>query len=156
RYGVMFRELTANESSAPRWGELVRGYRRLEARGEIRYGRFVAGVAGEQFALPEMIPLLRAGGESSSQLVELPATDPINLTGRIATGPRVPALPGHSISILNGALIFQTGEPKCPNSRAKRLLNLSRFEQKNGKGRGDRKNVGRLGRLGRLGLLDSV
>jgi ATP-dependent Lhr-like helicase len=109
RYGVMFRELTANESAAPRWGELVRVYRRLEARGEIRYGRFVAGVAGEQFALPEMIPLLRAGGESNSDLVELPATDPINLTGRIATGPRVPALPGHSIAIVNGAILSQTG-----------------------------------------------
>ena len=87
RYGVMFRELIANESAAPRWGELVRIYRRLEARGEIRYGRFVDGVAGEQFALPETIPLLRAGGESSAALVELPATDPINLTGRIMAGP---------------------------------------------------------------------
>ena len=103
RYGVMFRELIANDSAAPRWGELVRVYRRLEARGEIRYGRFVDGVAGEQFALPETIPLLRADGESSADLVELPATDPINLTGRIMTGSRVPALPGHSIAIVNGA-----------------------------------------------------
>jgi ATP-dependent helicase Lhr and Lhr-like helicase len=107
RYGVMFRELIANESAAPRWGELVRVYRRLEARGEIRYGRFIDGVAGEQFALPETIPLLRAGGESSSASIELPATDPINLTGRIFTGPRVPALPGHSIAIVNGALMPQ-------------------------------------------------
>jgi ATP-dependent helicase Lhr and Lhr-like helicase len=107
RYGVMFRELIANDSAAPRWGELVRIYRRLEARGEIRYGRFVDGVAGEQFALPETIPLLRAGGESISTLVELPATDPINLTGRIMVGPRVPALPGHSIAIVNGALTLQ-------------------------------------------------
>ena len=107
RYGVMFRELIANDSAAPRWGELVRIYRRLEARGEIRYGRFVDGVAGEQFALPETIPLLRAGGESSAELVELPATDPINLTGRIMAGPRVPALPGHSIAIVNGALKLQ-------------------------------------------------
>jgi ATP-dependent helicase Lhr and Lhr-like helicase len=107
RYGVMFRELIANESAAPRWGELVRTYRRLEARGEIRYGRFVDGVAGEQFALPETIPLLRAGGDSASATIELPATDPINLTGRILVGPRVPALPGHSISIVNGALMGQ-------------------------------------------------
>jgi ATP-dependent Lhr-like helicase len=104
RYGVMFRELIANESAAPRWGELVRIYRRMEARGEIRYGHFVNGVAGEQFALPEAVPLLRAGGESSGDPVELPATDPINLTGRIIAGPRVPALPGHSIAIVNGAL----------------------------------------------------
>jgi len=107
RYGVVFRELIANDSAAPRWGELVRVYRRLEARGEIRYGRFIHGVAGEQFALPETIPLLRAGGESGSALVELPATDPINLTGRIMAGPRVPALPGHSIAIQDGALKLQ-------------------------------------------------
>lgn len=107
RYGVMFRELIANDSAAPRWGELVRIYRRLEARGEIRYGRFVDGVAGEQFALPEAIPLLRASGESSAEPVELPATDPINLTGRIMEGPRVPALPGHSIAIVSGALQLQ-------------------------------------------------
>src|SRR5262249_19423962 len=56
RYGVMFRDLLANESAAPPWQELVRSYRRLEARGEIRGGRFVAGVAGEQYALPEAIP----------------------------------------------------------------------------------------------------
>jgi ATP-dependent Lhr-like helicase len=103
----MFRELIANDSAAPRWGELVRVYRRLEARGEIRYGRFVDGVAGEQFALPETIPLLRAGGESRHASVELPATDPINLTGRIMAGSRVPALPGHSIAIVNGALKLQ-------------------------------------------------
>jgi ATP-dependent Lhr-like helicase len=107
RYGVMFRELIANDSAAPRWGELVRIYRRLEARGDIRYGRFVDGVAGEQFALPETIPLLRAGGDSSPASVELPATDPINLTGRIMAGSRVPALPGHSIAIVNGALTPQ-------------------------------------------------
>jgi ATP-dependent Lhr-like helicase len=107
RYGVVFRELIANESAAPRWGDLVRIYRRLEARGEIRYGRFVDGVAGEQFGLPEVIPLLRAGGESSTGLVELPATDPINLTGRVMVGPRVPALPGYSIEIVDGELKLQ-------------------------------------------------
>jgi ATP-dependent Lhr-like helicase len=110
RYGVVFRELLANDAAAPRWGELIRVYRRLEARGEIRYGRFVDGVAGEQFALPETIPLLRAGGTSSA--VELPATDPINLTGRVMAGGRVPALPGHSIAIVNGAVQPQTA---CPN-----------------------------------------
>jgi ATP-dependent Lhr-like helicase len=105
RYGVMFRDLVANDAAAPRWGELVRVYRRLEARGEVRYGRFVDGVAGEQFALPETIPLLRAGGESSLAPVQLPATDPINLTGRVLVGPRVPALPGHSIALVNGAIV---------------------------------------------------
>ncbi|HXD87956.1 MAG TPA: DEAD/DEAH box helicase [Urbifossiella sp.] len=96
RYGVVFRELIANESASPRWGELIGHYRRLEARGEIRHGRFVAGVAGEQFALPEVIPLLRDRNDPDAEPLKLPATDPLNLTGRIA-GPRVPALPGHSI-----------------------------------------------------------
>jgi ATP-dependent Lhr-like helicase len=59
RYGVMFRDLLFNESAAPPWSSLVRTYRRLEARGEIRGGRFVAGVAGEQYALPEAITALR-------------------------------------------------------------------------------------------------
>jgi ATP-dependent Lhr-like helicase len=107
RYGVMFRDLIANDAAAPRWGELVRVYRRLEARGEVRYGRFIDGVSGEQFALPETISLLRAGGESSLAPVELPATDPINLTGRVLVGPRVPALPGHSIALVNGAIVAQ-------------------------------------------------
>jgi ATP-dependent helicase Lhr and Lhr-like helicase len=108
RYGVMFRELIANDSAAPRWGELVRIYRRMEARGEIRYGRFIDGVAGEQFALAETIPLLRATSESTSATIGLPATDPINLTGRITAGPRVPALPGHSIAIVDGAFQMQS------------------------------------------------
>ena len=59
----MFRDLLANESAAPCWQELVRTYRRLEARGEIRGGRFVADVAGEQYALPEVIPLLRSAAD---------------------------------------------------------------------------------------------
>lgn len=103
RYGVMFRDLLANESAAPPWNLLVRTYRRLEARGEIRGGRFVAGVAGEQYALPEAIPLLRSAADfATAELLLLPATDPLNLTGRVASGPRVPALPGHSIVVVGG------------------------------------------------------
>src|SRR5439155_4636569 len=75
RYGVMFRDLLANESAAPTWQELVRTYRRLEARGEIRGGRFVAGVAGEQYALPEAIPLLRSAAPDPDETpLILPAT----------------------------------------------------------------------------------
>jgi ATP-dependent Lhr-like helicase len=100
RYGVMFRDLLANESAAPSWGELVRAYRRLESRGEIRGGRFVAGVAGEQYALPEVIPALRSAvDEPGDSSLVLPATDPLNFTGRILPGPRVPALPGQSITM---------------------------------------------------------
>jgi ATP-dependent Lhr-like helicase len=103
RYGLMFRDLLANESAAPPWPELVQTYRRLEARGEIRGGRFVAGVAGEQYALPEAIPLLRAAGEVPDEpALVLPATDPLNFTGRLDLGPRVPALPGHWIVLVQG------------------------------------------------------
>src|SRR6516165_2571574 len=72
RYGVMFRDLLANETAAPRWPELVRAYRRMEARGEIRGGRFVAGVAGEQYALPEVVSLLRAANNESDTPIVLP------------------------------------------------------------------------------------
>ena len=105
RYGVMFRDLLVNESAAPSWHTLVRTYRRLEARGEIRGGRFVAGVAGEQYALPEAIPLLRSTAvDNDEPPLVLPATDPLNFSGRLRSGPRVPALPGHSIVIDRGAV----------------------------------------------------
>jgi ATP-dependent Lhr-like helicase len=101
RYGVMFRDMLANESAAPSWGELVRVYRRLEARGEIRGGRFVANVSGEQYALSEVIPMLRSA-ELTDEPVILPATDPLNLTSRIGTSTRVPASPGYSVTIVRG------------------------------------------------------
>ena len=59
RYGVVFRKLLERESGLPSWRELLYLYRRLEARGEIRGGRFVQGFSGEQFALPEAVSLLR-------------------------------------------------------------------------------------------------
>jgi ATP-dependent Lhr-like helicase len=103
RYGIVFRDLLTNESAAPTWHELVPAYRRLEARGEIRGGRFVAGVAGEQYALPESIPMLRAAAEiPDDPPLMLPATDPLNFTGRLDPGPRVPALPGNWIILVHG------------------------------------------------------
>jgi len=103
RYGVMFRDLLANESAAPSWQELVRGYRRLEARGEIRGGRFVVDVGGEQYALTDVVARLRSAADSTdNDPLVVPATDPINFTGRIGAGPRVPALPGHSIVVVQG------------------------------------------------------
>jgi ATP-dependent Lhr-like helicase len=122
RYGVMFRDLLANESAAPPWQALVRTYRRMEARGEIRGGRFISGVAGEQFALPEVIPLLRSStAETEEKPLILPATDPLNFTGRIGSGPRMPALPGHWISIIQGE--FGDGEPPAKGRHATPSLN---------------------------------
>lgn len=93
RYGVVFRQILTREPTLPPWRELLYAYRRLEARGEIRGGRFVAGFSGEQFALGDAVGALRdwrkrpAGGV----LVSLSAADPLNLAGVIPPGPRVPA-----------------------------------------------------------------
>jgi ATP-dependent helicase Lhr and Lhr-like helicase len=103
RYGVVVREFLARESAAPPWRELVRVFRRLEARGEIRGGRFVSGPTGEQFALPEAIEALRAMGRSrGGEEVSVPAVDPLNLVGILTTGPRVPAVPGHRVVYHDG------------------------------------------------------
>jgi ATP-dependent helicase Lhr and Lhr-like helicase len=91
RYGVVFRRLLTRETNAAHWRELARVYRRLEARGEIRSGRFVTGMSGEQFALPGAVELVRevrrigAGG----QLVTISAADPLNLTGIVTAGERI-------------------------------------------------------------------
>jgi ATP-dependent Lhr-like helicase len=98
RYGVVFRALVAREN-APPWRDLLREYRRLEARGEIRGGRFVERHAGEQFALPEAVPLLRRQRHAPAELEEtcLSACDPLNLLGTLLPGERVPALPNNRI-----------------------------------------------------------
>jgi ATP-dependent Lhr-like helicase len=100
----MFRDLLAGEPAAPSWPELVRTYRRLEARGDVRGGRFVAGVSGEQYALPEAVARLRSAADEPDEPVTLSATDPLNLTGRVGTGARIPAVPGHLIAILRGRI----------------------------------------------------
>lgn len=107
RYGVIFRDLLGRESLAPTWGELARVYRRLEMRGEIRGGRFVSGVGGEQFALPEAVEQLRKlrdEPEKDSWSV-MSAVDPLNLVGIITVGMRVPALRSNRIAFLNGRAI---------------------------------------------------
>ncbi|MGH8058260.1 MAG: Lhr family helicase, partial [Candidatus Entotheonellia bacterium] len=91
RDGVVLRELLARESSAPPWRVLLNIYRRLEARGEIRGGRFVAGLVGEQFALPEAVEALRAvrRQRQGQEIVMVAAADPLNLVGILTPGPRV-------------------------------------------------------------------
>jgi ATP-dependent Lhr-like helicase len=95
RWGVLFRDLLARESAAPPWRELLPILRRMEAKGEIRGGRFVAGFTGEQFARPEAIDLLRAVRRSDPEAqtpVEVAPADPLNLTGIILPGARVSSL----------------------------------------------------------------
>ncbi|MGB5938248.1 MAG: ATP-dependent DNA helicase, partial [Rhodanobacter sp.] len=108
RYGVVFWKLLEREAPwLPPWRELLRVYHRLEARGEIRGGRFVEGLVGEQFALPEAIAPLRAvrSRADDGELVCLSGSDPLNLVGTVLAGDKVPALAGTRVLYRDGAPI---------------------------------------------------
>ena len=104
RYGVVFRDLLPREPGAPVWRDLLRVYRRLEMRGELRGGRIVGGFVGEQFAAPEALEALRAirREPADGQVVRVSACDPLNLVGILTPGPRVPAMLGHYVSYRDG------------------------------------------------------
>jgi ATP-dependent helicase Lhr and Lhr-like helicase len=128
RYGVLFRDLLTRESNAPKWRELLNILRRLEARGDIRGGRFVTGFGGEQFALPEAVDSLRAArNQASEQEIAVAAADPLNLAGIVVSGERVPAVPGKEVRYRNGSLADEdpaddgtkaAQKPAVPRSRA--------------------------------------
>ena len=104
RYGVVFPELMARERMAPRWRDLVRIYRRLEARGEIRGGRFVSGFVGEQFALTDAVSALREAHRAAptGALEVVSACDPLNLVGIVTPGERVPSQTGNRVVFRDG------------------------------------------------------
>jgi ATP-dependent Lhr-like helicase len=105
RYGVVFRRLLTREAAwMPPWHQLLRALRRLEAQGKIRGGRFVAGVTGEQYALPEAVGALRAirRVQQEQRWVSLSAADPLNLAGIVTPGARVPALAGNRLLLVDG------------------------------------------------------
>jgi len=104
RYGIVFRSLIERESHLPPWRELVRVYRRLEARGEIRGGRFVTGFGGEQFAAADAVGRLRAvrKSEKTGELVVLSAADPLNLVGILTPEARVAAIYRSRILLQDG------------------------------------------------------
>ena len=104
RYGIVFRDLVVREPLAPSWRELSYVYRRMEARGEIRGGRFLAGHAGEQYALAEAVDLARSIRRTPTQghVVKLSAVDPLNLTGLVTPGARVPAVIGNWVTYVDG------------------------------------------------------
>jgi ATP-dependent Lhr-like helicase len=105
RYGVVFKRLLGREPEwSPPWYELLRVYRRLEARGDIRGGRFVSGFSGEQYALPEAAGALRAMRKKSKNgsLISISAADPLNLVGILTPGARVPALAGNRVLYRDG------------------------------------------------------
>jgi len=105
RYGVVFWRLLEREAGwLPPWRELLRVYRRLESRGEIRGGRFVAGFSGEQYALPDAVGMLREIRRQPGRgaLLSLSAADPLNLVGILTPGAKLPALTGNRLLYRDG------------------------------------------------------
>ena len=113
RYGILFRDVLERESNAPKWRDLLNILRRLEARGEIRGGRFLSGFGGEQFALPDAVESLRLSRRvESTHEIAVAAADPMNLAGIVVPGPRTPSVPGRRVRFLNGVLISEeSGAP---------------------------------------------
>ena len=104
RWGVVFRDLLAREDGAPSWFELLQVLRRLEARGEIRGGRFIAGVAGEQFALADSVQQLRRLRDegATGEIIVISGADPLNLVGILSRQERVPRTASNRVAYLDG------------------------------------------------------
>ena len=116
RYGVVFKRLLEREGIALPWRVLLRIYHRLEARGDIRGGRFVGGISGEQFALPEAIGMLRSIRRAGAQdsFISVSAADPLNLVGIIVVGSRITAHTSNRVLYHDGAPVasFESGETR--------------------------------------------
>jgi ATP-dependent Lhr-like helicase len=117
RWGVLFWSMLAREADwLPPWRDLLRSCRRLEARGEIRGGRFVAGFSGEQYATPEAVGLLRDMRRKApdGKWLSLSAADPLNLIGILTPGARLPALTGNRLLYRDGlpVAVLAGGEVK--------------------------------------------
>ena len=107
RYGVVFKSLLARESNGAPWRQLLRELRRLEARGDVRGGRFVAGFTGEQYALPEAVETLRRirRAPTDDTVIVVSAADPLNLTGIVSLGARIPTTASTRIAYRDGVPI---------------------------------------------------
>ncbi len=121
RWGVVVRELLARETLPP-WRVLLRALRTLEDRGEVRGGRFVAGLVGEQFALPEAVEALRAVRRlpEAPETVIVAAADPLNLVGILLPGPRMPVLAREVVAFRDGVPV-DSGELGAVLSRLGRV-----------------------------------
>jgi ATP-dependent Lhr-like helicase len=113
RYGVVFREMLTRETILPRWRELLIALRRLEDRGEIRGGRFVAGFLGEQFALPVALESLRAfrNIQPDGETITVSAADPLNFAGILVPGEKVAANSARFVAFRDGAAIAAEDRP---------------------------------------------
>jgi len=107
RYGVVFKRLLEREGVTIPWRVLLRIYHRLEARGEIRGGRFVAGISGEQFALPEAVGLVRSirRAPAVEAMISVSAADPLNLVGIITPGGRITAHTSNRVLYRDGVAV---------------------------------------------------
>ncbi len=126
RYGIVFRKLLDREDIVPSWRELLYVFRRMEARGELRGGRFVHGFAGEQYALPEAVNRLRELRKQvkAGELIAISAVDPLNLTGLITPGQRIASLTSQRILYRDGIPIAQSLQNKTEF-----LVNIAQEEQ---------------------------
>jgi ATP-dependent Lhr-like helicase len=130
RYGVLFRDLLTRESNAPKWRDLLNILRRLEARGEIRGGRFVSGFSGEQYALPEAMESLRAARtRECPTIIPVSAADPMNLAGIVIPGDRIPAVPGKQALYSNGTLHSESEPATIPAEKLAAALPLTHLPE---------------------------
>jgi ATP-dependent helicase Lhr and Lhr-like helicase len=144
RYGVVFRDVVQREILSLPWREILRALRRLEARGEVRGGRFVSGFVGEQYALPEAVDALRRvrRQEREGERVWISGVDPLNLSGIIVPGPRIPAQ-------RRDGMLFVDGLPAAEEPRpmsTERLLGAGRPAGQPKKSPGSGKRGARYGR----------
>jgi ATP-dependent helicase Lhr and Lhr-like helicase len=100
RYGLLQRRLLEREKLPVPWRDVVRACRHLELRGEVRGGRFVAGLSGEQYALPEAVELLRSiRKRQTGSPLWVSASDPLNLHGILTPSPRISAQSRNRIQV---------------------------------------------------------
>ena len=130
RYGIVFREVLTRESILPRWREVLMALRRLEARGEVRGGRFVNGFLGEQFALPIAVDSIRAMRDrpASGEILAVSAADPLNLVGIIVPGEEPRALWSKAANATRLTDAFATVRRDRPENAMIAVVRLCRNE----------------------------
>lgn len=111
RYGILFRDIIERETNIPKWRDILAMLRRMEARGEVRGGRFVTGFHGEQYALPQAVTSLRASRDSADEIITIAASDPMNLAGIIVPGDRTVAVAGKQVTFCGGKVQSSQAPP---------------------------------------------
>jgi ATP-dependent helicase Lhr and Lhr-like helicase len=106
RWGVVFRDVAARENLALPWRDLLWAFRRMEARGTIRGGRFIAGFSGEQYAHPDAIDVLKSvrKQQHTGEIARISAADPLNLTGIVLPGPRITGIAANTVTYVDGVV----------------------------------------------------